>query len=254
MIRSSTVLLAVLLEVLGGVHVLAQRPTGGLSVEESNQLLEEAIALAVDRLGRMGLPAAELPVSPSPALVDSIHRSLIAIYELTSPARDSVFDVYDIHGWTEGMYESVVDIDAGAPWLDAWRQGSVATGDLAVDSILEPLDVWSVEPRERAFYGDRAFLLQFRVPVNWWILDERLTRSPYVDRVSPRLLQLGGGHYVALERGDGQWLFRFSIGWTDCPSGCADRYEWRFEVNDDGSARFVGGSGDPIPADLSVIP
>lgn len=113
----------------------------------SDRLRSDALLLATDLVGRDEAPPSELPVSPPSALIDSLYRGLVAVSELEHPARDSVFAMYVIHPRVEDPFSAVVGVDSLAPWLDAWTRGDARTGIPGVDSILQPLDVVSVEER-----------------------------------------------------------------------------------------------------------
>jgi hypothetical protein len=168
------------------------------------------------------------------------------------PARDSVFEMYEIHAGVEGLYSAVVGVDSLAPWLDAWSQGEVVTGVPGIDSILGPLDVTGLEKQQPALHGDHDFVLQFEVPANWYILRERLMRVPSVVDAGPWLWFIGGGNHLVIERAEERWRFRFSVAWGDCPSGCVNRHDWIFEVDDATGARFVRSVGDPLPPSMAV--
>lgn len=215
------------------------------------RLRSDAVLLATDLIGRSEAPASELPVSPPPPLIDSIFGGLVAISELEHPARDSVFVMYVIRPRVEDVHSVVVNVDSLAPWADVWARGDAATGVLGVDSILQPLEVHSVEERQEALYGDREFVLQFRKPAHWWVLRERLLRVSEIEDTHLWMLLIGGGNHLSVERSSRRWRFRFTVGWGDCPSGCVNGHEWLFEVDDANGARFVGSAGDPLPPDIS---
>ena len=223
-----------------------QEPVNG-QLQEA-RLRTNAVQLAAYLFSRSEAPPQTLPVSPPVSLIDSIHGALRSIYELNHPARDSVFDLYDIRAVVEGTHSAVISVDSLAPWLDAWLTGEPETGVPGVDSILGRLDVWVVEEEDISLFGDRDFRIQFRVPANWFVLRQRLMLVPTVQDVGPRFTFIGGGNHLVLERGVDHWRFRFSVAWGDCPSGCINRHDWIFHVDRAGPARFVGSYGDPLPS------
>ncbi len=225
-----------------------QTPGDPVSVERV-----EAEALAAGVMQRSPEPLRASPVSPPASLVDSIYEALSALSRFRSPATDSVFEVFGIHAAAAGLHSVVVALDSAAPWLEAWSRGEGATGAPALDSVLQPAGLLSPEEAPW-FLGDHAFLLRFREPVLWWAVADRLSTAPFVEGVSPRVIPMGGGEGVFVERGDRGWRFVYSVGWGDCPSGCIHWHRWTFEVEDGGRVSFGGASGEPVPQDRRLIP
>jgi hypothetical protein len=46
------------------------------------------------------------------------------------------------------------------------------------------------------------------------------------------------------------WAVTIEVGWGDCPAGCINRHEWRYDVHPDGTIVALGESGPSVPEGL----
>jgi hypothetical protein len=119
----------------------------------------------------------------------------------------------------------------------AWSEGTLATGDAEIDTILS-------ENRAFAVQGSEAqFVINFDIPIGVYALAEALAPEQVIVNIDdtnadPRDITI-------IEDG----LFQFVIGWGDCLSGCEGTHTWAIAIEGD-VAQVVEESGDEIPAAL----
>ena len=120
----------------------------------------------------------------------------------------------------------LVGVESEAGWAAAWRAGDVATGDEAIDGLVETYGL-SLERYSEAL--DWGVLVAPR-PLNTVALGRRFEAVAGVRYAEPDGL-VGDGDDVELGGdGGGGWVLVFSRGSGDCPSGCIDRTYWTFRV------------------------
>jgi hypothetical protein len=62
----------------------------------------------------------------------------------------------------------------------------------------------------------------------------------------------GSGNDIEATVEPGLLRLAYSVGFGDCPAGCIKRHYWFFEIDEQGSVRYRGTNGDPIPSLATV--
>ncbi|AHG93562.1 hypothetical protein J421_6027 (plasmid) [Gemmatirosa kalamazoonensis] len=204
----------------------------------------DAVALAVRELRRVGPPAAQ-PIEVPADLVESLYRSLAAVYAATSlPARDSVVTLYRIHAFGESQQLIVIADDPLPRWADALAHGVLHTGDASIDALVARYGL-TLDQRYALTTGLMVTLGATR-PTNMAALATRFASIAGVRAAEPNGSG-GDGDDIRAEPSSGGWRLEYSVGYGDCPAGCISRHYWTFDV--DGAARvtYRGSRGDPAP-------
>lgn len=68
-----------------------------------------------------------------------------------------------------------------------------------------------------------------------------------IRRFDPNLIG-ASAWWTAEPAADAGYVVTIIIGWGDCPAGCINKHEWRFDVRPDGTLRLLQESGEPLPA------
>jgi hypothetical protein len=165
--------------------------------------------------------------------------------------RGQVSGVKDVHARPLDDLKSLLAYVApDAPFLAAWKQGTVRTGQAALDDLLTQYKVKSIQFLSD-LNGAQVFVLRFDDPLNTKALLAPLTAA------SPSIVgadangAIGDGDQITRTTADGgKRVYAFSVGWGDCPAGCISRHTWTVTVAADGGIS-VAESGNPLPAGSS---
>jgi hypothetical protein len=215
----------------------------------------DAYQIAYQRLELQNSPAldgVELPTD----LRDSILRAIFAVFNATSlPARDSVFEIFDIHAYAEkDLHRVQVLVDTSYGWTHQWLDNQPLTGNSWIDFLVNQygLTVETVQfAPEWVLNYDAAITLRTDKFINGNFLAGLISNSSGV--VFGYGLSFGGdGDHIYFDKKPDYVELTFRHGWTDCPLGCVFHRDWLFKIYPDCSVEFVSAYGDLIGTMVGV--
>jgi hypothetical protein len=151
------------------------------------------------------------------------------VYNLKSPVKDTVYEVYKIHALRCYSLRSIVlKVDVAAPEIIHLANGQIPTGNTALDNILTKYEFDSVKISYS--YPDFPWLsIYTKNSYNLTPIIKALEEIPSVI-----LAENNGGCFdgndIHLERDLNTATISFSIGRGDCPAGCIYRRYWIFRI------------------------
>jgi Secretion system C-terminal sorting domain len=215
----------------------------------------DAYQIAYQRLEAQNNPAldgVELPTD----LRDSILRAIFAVFNATSlPARDTVFEQFDIHAYAEkDLHRVQILVDTTYGWTHNWLDNQAVTGNSWIDYLVNQYDL-TVEnvqfAPEWVLNYDAAITLQTDKFINGNFLAGLISNSSGV--VFGYGLTFGGdGDHIYFDTKPGYIELTFRHGWTDCPTGCVFHRDWLFKIYPDCSVEFVSAYGDLLGTMVGV--
>lgn len=151
------------------------------------------------------------------------------VYNLKSPVRDTVYDIYKIHALPcYGLQSIVLKVDVTAPEIIHLANGQIPTGNNSLDNILIKYEFDSV--RLSYSYPDFPWLsINTKSSFNLKPIIKAIEEVPSVIMAENN----GGcfdGNDINLERNSNKATISFSIGRGDCPAGCIYRRSWIFHI------------------------
>lgn len=205
---------------------------------------EDAARLALRYLERRK-ELAEWPIDIPDDLRSSLRAALLRVASSAGAPRDSVVELFGIHTFSRpALHELIVSAEAGAGWIEAWREGRTLTGKEGIDRLIER---WGLELVDFSDLGTTPWgVLRSERPLNLAALGREFERVSGVRFAEPNGIA-GDGNDITAEADAGAWRLSFSVGFGDCPAGCISRHFWHFRVGSDGSVAYEGSSGDPLP-------
>ena len=174
--------------------------------------------------------------------IEKILEIIQAVYNSHSLERDTVFNIYKIHGYYCYSFNSVsLKVNTGLPSIQNLSQGIIPTGDKELDRVLAAYAFDSV----RTFYSYPSFpwLTVFtKKEYNMIPVEEEFSKLESVQIAEFNKGCVGDGNSIQLIREKDSATIIFSIGSGDCPSGCIYRRYWEFNVSS-GVAKFIKAYG-----------
>jgi len=172
---------------------------------------------------------------------DRLLGLIQAVYNTSSPQRDTIFNVYSIAEYPlVSLYDLTLQVDANAQEGKNLMAGK-PTGNTSFDALLAKYGIDSF--RNGITPGAFWVFARTDVPHNMVQVAKELKAFPFI-------YSSEAGGYV----GDGDRIklntfecfaapcpveIDFSIGRGDCPAGCTFRRHWVFHVFDDCTVQFV---------------
>ncbi len=214
-----------------------------LSSEEQAQYLKDAEKLAVRHINKQDSTQTEIPQG----LVDLLYNGLVHIALSDQPEAVLVTKEYNVHArMPVNPREIIVYADTTAPWIDAWRNESTETGNTQVDALISEFDFTLVEYRELANVLPTAMAtLRSDRAINVYAVGQLFEQLEDIESAGPD--GVTDGSDISVLFFDDHLRYTFEYGYGDCPSGCISSHRWHFEVHKDGSVKFTGDEGDPLP-------
>lgn len=170
--------------------------------------------------------------------IDKILLIIQAVYDSDTPERDTVFDIYQIHGYYCYSFNSLsLEVQTDLPGIINLSNGIIPTGDTILDDILTFYHFDSV--RTYYSYPNFPWLSIFTkdeynlIPIEKEFGNLESVFIAYFDRGC-----IGDGNTITLTRDNSVATITFSIGSGDCPAGCIYHKYWEFEVTN-GIAQFI---------------
>ena len=219
----------------------AQAPTLPDSIEALYRV--DASRMALREIER-SLPLTDASIEIPPKDVHARLQAFAWLFGATGLAeRDSVVDVFQIHTFPRpAVRELALSLDATEEWVARWTPGEVASGNGALDELVQRYGLGLVSDRMTGPY--RHVVLRSANAVNIHALAARLAELRGVRWAEPNMV-LGDGSDIEAERDGDSWLITFRLGWNDCPAGCIESHYWRFRIMDHGSVTLVESWGTP---------
>lgn len=170
--------------------------------------------------------------------VENILKIIQAVYNLDSPYRDTVFDIYQIHGYYCYSFNSMsLNVQTDNPGIINLSNGIFPTGDTDLDNILTTYHFDSV--RTAYSYPNFPWLSIFtKDKYNLIPLEETFENIGSILIAEFNKGCIGDGNTVTLNRDSSSATITFSIGSGDCPAGCIYYKYWEFEVINE-KAKFI---------------
>jgi hypothetical protein len=151
-----------------------------------------------------------------------------AVYDLTTPERDSVFNVHNIKAFPVVSLKFMnLKVNTAAPEIQAWIAGS-PTGNSSFDAFIAQYNLGRPQP----FYSYPIFNWlsdSTTTPHNMIEIARQISAFPFIYIAEPDGYA-GDGNRISIQRGSGYADLDFSAGWGDCPSGCIYRRHWVFRI------------------------
>lgn len=136
------------------------------------------------------------------------------------------------------LYASEVPPSAAA----AWSQGTVLTGEPALDDLLIRYDVIAVEFSQES----QDALLTLERPVKVELLAPMMSSS-VANLVVEAQSWPGEFDDILIDGGEINTYVTFESRWGDCVAGCINFHFWRVEVSPDSPPVLIDSGGDEIP-------
>lgn len=170
--------------------------------------------------------------------VDKILLIIQAVYDSDYPERDTVFDIYQIHGYYCYSFNSMsLKVQTENPGIVNLSNGIIPTGDTELDDILTTYHYDSV----RTYYSYPNFpwlTIYTKDEYNMIPLEETFENIGSVLIAEFNKGCIGDGNTITLIRGNSTATITFSIGSGDCPAGCIYHKYWEFKVTN-GVTEFI---------------
>src|SRR5262245_54761774 len=217
------------------------RPDITLSEAQDSAYRRDALRLTLRLLARTNDLSRLAPEIPT-ALSDSIYQALVLVRGSSSPARSSILDLHTRSD--PELHQLLVKVDSTKEWVAAWRSLRTPTGvpelDLLLNRYMLRVDryyTWSI---------GHYVVLQATPPLNLAGLARSLEAIDGILYATPDH-RVGDSDDIVVERRSKAWVLRYLFKWGDCFAGCISQHFWEFEVTFDGTVRFTGSGGDPLP-------
>jgi len=179
------------------------------------------------------------------ALYKRIEEGMSAIFNSTSPQRDSVFDLNCIHDsiYIVMMRSAMLFFDDTYAWTAAWKNGQTYTGNAQVDSLFSRYHI-TVKSYHHFQYAAVRFqncvVIESAEILNNDPLDgglEAIYGVNQIDRYGTFITSPGAG-YINYREYNNIREYEFILAWADCISGCGNYHGWVFNVDQNCNANF----------------
>ncbi len=188
-------------------------------------------------------------------LINRYLAALSAIHSSDFAARDSVFDVYEIHTTDFPEFnELTLQVDISKDWVQEWEDGNVLTGNSDVDGLVNFYGLKlngfnSFDTDQGTFHLAE---LVSNDPLNIAALADRFKAIDGVFGASTDSESDIGNEIVIVDNGTSLEV-TFTVGYdeigepNDCDGDCDFARSWIFEVADNCEVRFINAIGDSAP-------
>ena len=170
--------------------------------------------------------------------IEKILKIIQAVYDSRSLERDTVFDIYQIHGYYCYSFNSIsLIVNAEFSSIQNLSQGIIPTGDEALDKILAVYAFDSVSTS----YGYPQFpwlMIYTKKEYNMIPVEKEFNQLESILIAEHNSGCVGDGNTIQLIREEDSATITFSIGRGDCPAGCIYHRHWEFKVSG-GVAKFI---------------
>jgi len=175
--------------------------------------------------------------------VNRILKSLGMVYYNTTPERDTVINIYNIHTSPCSVPNHMIDIgvDTTYLWVKNYIVDSVISGNSSFDSLVANNGFRLID----YLSSFSAITIATDSIYNLDPISKKLTLIPgvsFADDVAGCL----DGDYFTFSSVPAYDEITYSHGWMDCPSGCIYRRYWQFRVYPNCTSVFIGSWGNTI--------
>lgn len=192
----------------------------------------------------------------SSALVDRFLAGISAVYKSDFAARDTVFDIYEIHTTDSPEFRELrVQVDTSFAWVKEWESGKRLTGNSDIDALmnfyglaLDDFDSFELEEDQVLFFA----FIKSTDPVNVESLAQRFEGIEGV--VGTKVSASGAdGNDIMIDDLGTSLELTFTVGYdddkdaNDCTGECEFRRGWVFQVDDECNVQFINSFGDSAP-------
>ena len=170
--------------------------------------------------------------------VNKILKIIQAVYNTDSPERDTVFDIYQIHGYYCYSFNSIcLRVNTELTEIQNLADNVIPTGETSLDNILNTYNFDSVKTSYS--YPNFPWLTIYTSDEYNMIPIEKEFANIESVLIAEFNRGCGGdGNTITLTRDDNSAIITFSIGRGDCPAGCIYHKYWEFKVSN-GIAKFT---------------
>lgn len=170
--------------------------------------------------------------------VNKILKIIQAVYNSDSPERDSVFEIFQIHGYYCYRFNSIsLKINTELTEIQNLSDNVIPTGETSLDNILNTYNFDSVKTSNS--YPDFPWLTIFTSDeYNMIPIEKEFANIESILIATFNKGCIGDGNTITLTRDVNSAIITFSIGSGDCPAGCIHHKYWEFKVSN-GIAKFI---------------
>lgn len=176
--------------------------------------------------------------------IQSYYNDLINIYNNCYNLSNSLFEnINRIHTyWTSNLFNIHVSVDTSKSWTKQWIQGNKFTGISKLDTLIEKynLNVLYLNNTKDRF----NFIIKSEIPINYLALIKQLEETEEFKYVETNLI-IGSGSTISLEVVGNYNVYKYSLRWGDCPSGCLYNHYWKIKVQNN-KLLLLEESGDSL--------
>lgn len=172
------------------------------------------------------------------AEITKVLKIIQAVYNLSSPERDTIFSVHQIHGYYCYSFNSLIlNVDTSLQEIKNLANMIMPTGESELDNLLNTYHFDSV--RTAYSYPNFPWLTIYTEDeYNILPIESEFNNLRSVLMTDFSKGCVGDGNTITLSRNDQSATITFSIGKGDCPAGCTYHKYWEFEVIN-GKANFI---------------
>ena len=182
-------------------------------------------------------------VNINPEWAQTNLGALIAVYNSTSPERDTVVDLLDMHIYPIIPLRTIsVIVDSTLAWVHQLEAGNLPTGNTALNGLMQQYDVVEYHFSSWAPSANRVISFSTGTNCNTLALADRFGQLPDVAFANASG-SAGDGDQITDSVYSDHIEITFGYGWGDCPAGCGGRYYWKFSVQPDCAVEFIGSYG-----------
>jgi len=188
--------------------------------------------LALKRMYAINSPDTVFISIPQPHL-DTIWNGLAAIVNLQTQLEvDSVFKVYCIHDDVARRGTTIkVYVNTDTPWTQAWQGMITHTGYGALDTLMNEFGFSVINFNYSTNYYTRCAVIRTNKVINYRPLLRKLDSLKGVFTSVFDNFYIGINDQISYTKDTSQ-RYQFSMGWSDCLSGCNNMKMWEYEVED----------------------
>ena len=206
---------------------------------------DDADRMAIDRTFQNGSTWMD-SVNINPEWSQTALGALVAVYNSTSPERDTVVDLLDMHIYpTIPLRKISILANSSLAWIPQLEAGNVPTGNTALDELMQQYGVTAYAFPYTTPGSPRSIFFTTSTNCNTLALADRFDQLPGVIYAGTSGAA-GDGNRITDSLSTDHIEITFGYGWGDCPAGCGARHYWKFNVGPDCEVDFVESYGTPM--------
>lgn len=222
---------------LNGDHKIVKADQYDLSSEEQENIQEIAEKLAVRYINQQ---------HPKETAIDTVtvsyfYNGLAHLYNSDLEEAIIVTEEYSLMaGNPASPREILVWVDSSKTWLDdSWRVGETKTGLSEIDELISEFNLSVKQFRENSHTSDEvvAHLKADRL-FNVYAVSKLFHNLSQISKASPDAVLTGGRDIEAHLNGN-KLILDLTVGSGDCPSGCINKINHRFQISSNGDVELI---------------